>query len=34
MARELKIKGANATDEEFNALAYEVDWVEKEKKRK
>lgn len=32
MARELKIKGANATDEEFNALAYEVDWVEKEKR--
>ena len=32
MARELKLKGANASDEQFDALANEVGWVEKEKR--
>ena len=34
MARELKLKGANASDEQFDALANEVGWVEKEKREK
>ena len=30
--RDLKLKGANASDEQFDALANEVGWVEKEKR--